>query len=117
MLERNGLRHGGFELREDKSDWEDGRIRGLGWNSDSEVLAVWIERTHRDVGQCAFALPQDKAQKLTSDKIVQLWSMKNYHYYLKQELYSHDTQKPRFRGFKWHPEDPLSLYIICQGTS
>ena len=43
--------------------------------------------------------------------------MKNYHYYLKQELYSHDTQKPRFRGFKWHPEDPLSLYIICQGTS
>lgn len=65
MLERNGLRHGGFELREDKTDWEDGRIRGLGWNSDSEVLAVWIERTHRDVGQCAFALPQDKAQKLT----------------------------------------------------
>lgn len=49
--------------------------------------------------------------------LVQLWSMKNYHYYLKQELYSHDTQKPRFRGFKWHPEDPLSLYIICQGTS
>lgn len=43
--------------------------------------------------------------------------MKNYHYYLKQELYSHDTQKPRFRGFKWHPEDPLSLYIICQGMS
>ncbi|KAE8543492.1 hypothetical protein D1P53_000206 [Cryptococcus gattii VGV] len=96
MLERNGLRHGGFELREDKSDWEDGRIRGLGWNSDSEVLAVWIERKDRD--------------------LVQLWSMKNYHYYLKQELYSHDTQKPRFRGFKWHPEDPLSLYIICQDS-
>ncbi|KIR40475.1 elongator complex protein 1 [Cryptococcus deuterogattii Ram5] len=94
MLERNGLRHGGFELREDKADWEDGRIRGLGWNADSEILAVWIERKDRDV--------------------VQLWSMKNYHYYLKQELYSHDTQKPRFRGFKWHPEDPLSLYIICQ---
>ncbi|KAL0247662.1 hypothetical protein I308_103739 [Cryptococcus tetragattii IND107] len=96
MLERNGLRHGGFELREDKTDWEDGRIRGLGWNSDSEVLAVWIERKDRDV--------------------VQLWSMKNYHYYLKQELYSHDTQKPRFRGFEWHPEDPLSLYIICQDS-
>lgn len=51
MLERNGLRHGGFELREDKTDWEDGRIRGLGWNSDSEVLAVWIGRKDRDVGQ------------------------------------------------------------------
>ncbi|OWZ30446.1 elongator complex protein 1, partial [Cryptococcus neoformans AD2-60a] len=96
MLERNGLRHGGFELREDKADWEDGRVRELAWNSDSEVLAVWIERKERDV--------------------LQLWSMKNYHYYLKQELYSHDTQKPRFRGFKWHPEDPLSLYIICQDS-
>ncbi|EAL20131.1 hypothetical protein CNBF2080 [Cryptococcus deneoformans B-3501A] len=96
MLERNGLRHGGFELREDKGDWEDGTVRGLGWNSDSEILAVWIERKERDV--------------------LQLWSMKNYHYYLKQELYSHDTQKPRFRGFKWHPEDPLSLYIICQDS-
>lgn len=42
--------------------------------------------------------------------------MKNYHYYLKQELYSHDTQKPRFRGFKWHPEDPLSLYILCHDS-
>ncbi|WVO22664.1 uncharacterized protein IAS62_003995 [Cryptococcus decagattii] len=96
MLERNGLRHGGFQLREDKSDWEHGTVRGLGWNSDSEILAVWIERTHTDV--------------------VQLWSMKNYHYYLKQELYSHDTQKPRFRGFKWHPEDPLSLYILCHDS-
>lgn len=52
MLERNGLRHGGFQLREDKSDWEHGTVRGLGWNSDSEILAVWIERTHSDVGQC-----------------------------------------------------------------
>lgn len=56
-------------------------------------------------------------QTITLTALVQLWSMKNYHYYLKQELYSHDTQKPRFRGFKWHPEDPLSLYIICQGKN
>lgn len=61
---------------------------------------------------------KEREYPLTRTKnLVQLWSMKNYHYYLKQELYSHDTQKPRFRGFKWHPEDPLSLYIICQGTS
>lgn len=61
---------------------------------------------------------KEREYPLTRTKnLVQLWSMKNYHYYLKQELYSHDTQKPRFRGFKWHPEDPLSFYIICQGTS
>lgn len=56
MLERNGLRHGGFELREDKGDWEDGTVRGLGWNSDSEILAVWIERKERDV--CKWRAPK-----------------------------------------------------------
>ncbi|WVQ75470.1 hypothetical protein IAR50_005095 [Cryptococcus sp. DSM 104548] len=93
MIERNGLRHGGFELREDGKSWGDGRVRGLSWSSDSEVLAVWLEREDRDV--------------------LQLWSMKNYHYYLKQELFSHSPSSPRFRSFKWHPEDPLSLYILC----
>ncbi|WVO15396.1 hypothetical protein L204_103054 [Cryptococcus depauperatus] len=92
MIERNGLRHGGFELREHKDSWKEGRIRGLGWNSDSEVLAVWVERKDRDV--------------------LQLWSMKNYHYYLKQELFSSEFGDTRFRGFKWHPEEPLSLFII-----
>lgn len=41
--------------------------------------------------------------------------MKNYHYYLKQELFSSNPSKPRFNGFMWHPEKPLSLYIIGQG--
>nr|XP_018259126.1 elongator complex protein 1 [Kwoniella dejecticola CBS 10117]OBR81284.1 elongator complex protein 1 [Kwoniella dejecticola CBS 10117] len=92
MLERNGLRHGGFELRENKETWKEGKVKGLSWNSDSEVLAIWIERKDRDV--------------------VQLWSMKNYHYYLKQELFSHDPASNRFKGFKWHPEDPLSIYLF-----
>jgi elongator complex protein 1 len=47
--------------------------------------------------------------------LVQLWSMKNYHYYLKQELFSSNPSQPRFNGFMWHPEKPLSLYIIGQG--
>ncbi|WRT69010.1 uncharacterized protein IL334_005992 [Kwoniella shivajii] len=92
MLERNGLRHGGFELRENPHTWKNGRVRGMKWNSDSEVLGIWIEREANDV--------------------VQLWSMKNYHYYLKQELFSHDSSSTRFRGFKWHPEHPLSLYLF-----
>ncbi|WVR09089.1 hypothetical protein IAU60_006151 [Kwoniella sp. DSM 27419] len=91
MLERNGLRHGGFELREDLGTWQEGRVRGMQWSSDSEVLAIWVERKDRDV--------------------VQLWSMKNYHYYLKQEIFSHDPSASRFKGFKWHPEQALSLYI------
>lgn len=51
MIERNGLRHGGFELREEPRTWQDGRIRGIKWNADSEVLAIWIERVDRDVGK------------------------------------------------------------------
>jgi len=51
MLERNGLRHGGFELREDMGNWKDGKVKGLRWNSDSEILAIWIDRSEEDVGK------------------------------------------------------------------
>lgn len=51
MLERNGLRHGGFELREDEKTWENGVIRGMEWNADSEVLAIWVRREERDTGE------------------------------------------------------------------
>ena len=53
MLERNGLRHGGFPLREGLDTWRDGRIRSMAWNCDSEVLAIWVERKNDDVGQSA----------------------------------------------------------------
>ena len=52
MLERNGLRHGGFELHEKFDVWSDGKVRGMGWNADSEVLAVWVGRLHEDVSEC-----------------------------------------------------------------
>ncbi len=67
FLERNGLQHGSFELREDQKEIggrgslsSTGRgkktefsIRDMAWNSDSTVLAVWIERESGDVGKCA----------------------------------------------------------------
>ena len=51
MLERNGLRHGGFPLRETKETWRDGKVRGVKWNCDSDILAIWIRRPERDVGE------------------------------------------------------------------
>ncbi len=48
--------------------------------------------------------------------IVQLWSMKNYHYYLKQEIFSHRKDSRRFRGIEWHSEQPLKLYIMGEGA-
>ncbi|KAI5928016.1 IKI3 family protein [Camillea tinctor] len=79
FFERNGLRHGQFSLRapQGRTLAED-RI-GLKWNSDSTVLAV-----------------------ILNDRI-QLWTMGNYHWYLKQEI---PTQtRPSY--LTWHPEKSL----------
>lgn len=43
--------------------------------------------------------------------------MKNYHYYLKQEIYSNEAGEERFNGMVWHPEDAFTIYIIGQGES
>lgn len=51
MLERNGLRHGGFELRESETTWECGYVHQMTWNPESDILAVWIRRPERDVGE------------------------------------------------------------------
>ncbi|GMK55839.1 hypothetical protein CspeluHIS016_0208950 [Cutaneotrichosporon spelunceum] len=92
MLERNGLRHGGFELREAKKSWESGHVVDMAWNAESDVLAVWLRREEGDV--------------------VQLWTMKNYHYYLKQEI----VGARRFVAVRWHPEVPMALYLIDEDS-
>ncbi|KAK5092752.1 putative elongator complex protein 1 [Exophiala xenobiotica] len=81
FFERNGLRHGHFDLRLNGVEMSSfGASIHLCWNSDSSILAVqMLDR-------------------------VQLWTMSNYHYYLKQEIRLKDL-----RGSKWHPTDPLQL--------
>ncbi|KAL8692939.1 MAG: hypothetical protein Q9224_003859 [Gallowayella concinna] len=84
FFERNGLRHGQFTLRPLDGD-EVGietPIRALQWNVDSTVLAV------------------------SYDDRVQLWTMGNYHWYLKQEL-----PNP---NLKWHPEKPLAFTLVSK---
>lgn len=85
FFERNGLRRYEFSLR----IAYDTPVLDLAWNLDSEVLAVHLP-----------------------DRI-QLWTTKNYHWYLKQEIV------PRKKGsvpsrIMWHPEKPLSLLICYQ---
>jgi len=82
FLERNGLRHGGFELRK-----LGGQIRELVWNSDSSVLAV-----------------------LLRDRI-QLWTMSNYEWHLKQEIVVIREHEEPF-NVVWHPEKPLVLFTF-----
>ncbi|KAF2155672.1 IkappaB kinase complex, IKAP component [Myriangium duriaei CBS 260.36] len=84
FFERNGLRHGEFTLRLESAqrpDWATGI--SLAWNNDSTVLAVSFK-----------------------DRL-QLWTMGNYHYYLKQEI---SFPAPPFRvGITWHQEKALIL--------
>ena len=60
FFERNGLRRGEFSLRIAPTE----NVLGLDWNIDSDTLAVQL-----------------------SDRI-QLWTTKNYHWYLKKEIIS-----------------------------
>ncbi|KAL8633008.1 hypothetical protein Q9189_001262 [Teloschistes chrysophthalmus] len=84
FFERNGLRHGQFPLPplDRAQESEEGAIRSLQWNVDSTVLAI------------------------SYDDRVQLWTMGNYHWYLKQEIF-----EPTLR---WHPEKPLALALISR---
>ncbi|KAF1810268.1 IKI3 family protein [Eremomyces bilateralis CBS 781.70] len=84
FFERNGLRHGEFPLRLSPAEaktW--GKSIKLAWNPDSTVLAV-----------------------IFADR-VQLWTMGNYHYYLKQELLLGGANPQAC----WHPEKPLCLAL------
>ena len=94
FFERNGLRHGGFSLRmttDEMLTWASSI--SLKWNFDSSVLAA----SFRDR--------------------VQLWTMGNYHYYLKQEIcFPSSSQSQIPVPLEWHPEQPFSLIIGCEGN-
>lgn len=91
LFERNGLRHGQFDLRLAPSE-VDGLSTPLklGWNSDSSVLAVCFPNK------------------------TQLWTMGNYHYYLKQELSFLDKSLPIVSN-TWNSERPLQLCLATPG--
>ncbi|OCT51702.1 Elongator complex protein 1 [Cladophialophora carrionii] len=84
FFERNGLRHGQFDLRLTREEMDSWASRiSLAWNTDSSVLAVsFKDRT-------------------------QFWTTGNYHYYLKQELSFGSTSG--MKPLKWHPETPLRI--------
>jgi elongator complex protein 1 len=93
FFERNGLRHGEFTLQispEGLDSWA--TTIDLAWNTDSTVLAVSY---------------QDR---------IQLWTMGNYHYYLKQEIHVPAKQKwPLYTSVTWNPSLPLRLAISSPG--
>nr|XP_019938997.1 PREDICTED: elongator complex protein 1 [Paralichthys olivaceus] len=96
FMEKNGLLHGEFTLPFSK---DQAKVKDLLWNSDSTVLAVWLEDM----------TPGEDGQVNTH---IQLWTVGNYHWYLKQSLnFSRDPQKAPV-SVCWDPERPLKLHLV-----
>lgn len=95
FFERNGLRHGQFTLRTPGDAPDMLADIALEWNSDSTVLAVIL---------------RDR---------VQLWTMGNYYWYLKQEIlcgqYDGVSAQRRTPLFSWHAEKPLLAAAATAG--
>ncbi|XP_061895843.1 elongator complex protein 1 isoform X1 [Entelurus aequoreus] len=98
FMEKNGLLHGDFTLPLNK---DQAKVKELLWNNDSTVLAIWLEDLtageHGHVNTC-----------------VQLWTVGNYHWYLKQSLdFGKDPQKAP-ACVCWDPERPLRLHLVTR---
>lgn len=92
FFERNGLRHGQFSLRLTSEQLHlPGQHIKLSWNPDSTVLAVTL-----------------------ADR-VQLWTMGNYHWYLKQEIMTSSLLPAN--PVSWHPEKALRLVATAPGKT
>ncbi|KAI9287321.1 IKI3 family-domain-containing protein [Umbelopsis sp. AD052] len=90
FFERNGLRHGEFTLRETSEH----KVIELQWNADSSILAVWLQTQQND----------------TIKKTVQLWTMNNYHWYMKQHL----DLGSNIVAFNWDVENPYVAHILAE---
>jgi len=92
FFERNGLRHGQFSLRLTPKQIQlpDQHI-SLSWNSDSTVMAVILADS------------------------TQLWTMGNYHWYLKQEIKTNHSSLLSSNPIVWHPEKALRLLTAASG--
>lgn len=99
FFEKNGLLHGHFTLPFLKDEV---KVNDLLWNADSTVLAVWLEDLQRE-------------ENSTLKTCVQLWTIGNYHWYLKQSLPFSACGKGKIVSLMWDPVTPYRLHVLCQG--
>ncbi|XP_037116007.1 elongator complex protein 1 isoform X2 [Syngnathus acus] len=101
FMEKNGLLHGDFTLpfRKDQA-----KVKELLWNNDSTVLAVWLEDL----------TPGEDGRLNTW---VQLWTVANYHWYLKQSLDFGTDPSQAPVCVCWDPERALRLHLATRGWS
>ncbi|OWF47940.1 putative elongator complex protein 1 [Mizuhopecten yessoensis] len=101
FFEKNGLRHGEFTLPFGVNDIQ---VKEMCWNLDSTVLMLQLED-----------LVQNPGGQTTPRTYVQIWTMNNYHWYLKQSLPFDGTADDKIVSVVWDPEHVYRLHIICSG--
>ena len=96
FFERNGLMHGSFTL---PFDFGKMKVNEILWNIDSSILCIWSELT-------------DLENEVQSDyqSVIQLWTVSNYHWYLKQS-FNFDRNK-KISCVSWDQEDSTSLHVL-----
>lgn len=95
FFERNGLRHGEFQLPSELTKAEGWNVDRMKWNAESDMLAVLL-RQHKNA-------------------ILQLWSRGNYHWYLKQERKWLAGEE--LIEFEWDDETTGKLYLLMSSRS
>ncbi|KAF5375529.1 hypothetical protein D9615_009198 [Tricholomella constricta] len=119
FFERNGLRHGEFGIRaaelaskgeSDSRKWGY-KVRELSWSSDSNVLAIWIERDEGDIGTVSHSLDGSSFVKVD---IFSCFAKSNCG---RQEIITEimapetDGKRERFTSVAWHPEHALQMIL------
>lgn len=100
FFERNGLAHGGFQLPFSNNTM---KVKDICWNLDSSILYVWSEKIDCESNKYDFV-----------QSVVQLWTMTNYYWYLKQSYNFEMSNK--VTAISWDPEDSngyLFLLLLC----
>uniref|UniRef100_UPI00358E7191 elongator complex protein 1 n=1 Tax=Myxine glutinosa TaxID=7769 RepID=UPI00358E7191 len=106
FFERNGLAHGEFTLPFGKDRV---LVKEMFWNSDSSILALWLEDQEPSADEQA----TDEAEYC----YIQLWTVNNYHWYLKQSLCWDKRGNRRVAAFCWDPERARKLHVLhADGT-
>ncbi|ETE71760.1 Elongator complex protein 1, partial [Ophiophagus hannah] len=99
FIEQNGLLHGEFTLPFQKGQV---KVNELLWNSDSTILAAWVEELESN---------SSSQRKM----YVQLWTMGNHHWYLKQSLHFGSLEgSPLLVSLVWDQEIPYRLHVLCE---
>ncbi|KAK3698697.1 hypothetical protein RRG08_046199 [Elysia crispata] len=94
FFEKNGLRHGQFTIPSVSQN--DLFVKQIMWNQDSTVLAIHIDE-YNGVSRLHVSY-------------IQLWTVNNYHWYLKQNL-RFDTGVATAR---WDPEHAYKMYVMSR---